>query len=106
MHPSLLSSLAFSLLVTVGVACTSTTATPEETSSTSQAVYSCSDTCDCPYGNYCYEGACTVDFSPLAHCYCAAHDCGAGQACTDGFCTGGSGGGGGGGGGCNGCNEN
>jgi hypothetical protein len=63
---------------------------PAPTSSASQAVQSCSSSCDCPYGAYCANHACVGDFGPFAPCYCAARDCPSGQVCNTNGAGGGS----------------
>lgn len=69
---------------------------PPLTSSMSQALTSCNDNCDCPFGSYCSSGVCVGDFGPFPPCYCGPRDCSGGEACI----TNGPGGG------VCGCNDN
>jgi hypothetical protein len=52
------------------------------TAETSQALESCTDSCDCEYGAFCLNRVCVGDFGPFAPCYCAARDCQPGQVCN------------------------
>ena len=87
------SSLLVLIAILSGCLDASSTSAPSATSIISEALQSCSDNCDCAYGQYCARHQCFDDFGPLLPCYCAARDCAAGQVCDlsssvgGGFCT-------------------
>lgn len=45
----------------------------------------CTVDCDCPYGQVCDAGTCTLDFGPFPQCRCDA-ECDPGEVCVSGHC--------------------